>query len=74
MKTTLKKALIAGVAAGTATSVAAQDATLTVWGDPVREPFYQAFDDSRDDVSLEFVSVARNEICLLYTSPSPRDS
>ena len=62
MQMTFNKALIAGVALGTATSVAAQDATLTVWGDPVREPFYQAFDDSRDDISLEFVSVARNEI------------
>ena len=62
MKTTFKKALIAGAATCVATSVAAQDAKLTVWGDPVREPFYQAFDESRDDVSLEFVSVARNEI------------
>ena len=65
-------------------SVWAQDTTkLLVWGDAPREPFYKAFDESRDDVELEFVSIARNELiqklqlairsCLLYTSPSPRD-
>ncbi len=62
MKTIFAKALVAGVALGVATSVAAQDITLTVWGDPVREPFYQAFDDSRDDIAVEFVSIARNEM------------
>ena len=52
MKTIFAKALVAGVALGVATSVAAQDITLTVWGDPVREPFYQAFDDLRDDIAV----------------------
>ena len=61
----ITRTLAAGIAVSTATSVVAQDVTLTVWGDPVREPFYQAFDESRDDVSLEFVSIARNEIITL---------
>ena len=41
----------------------AQDSTkLLVWGDAVRQPFYEAFDQSRDDLTVEFVSVAGNEI------------
>lgn len=49
-------------AATCATGALAQEATkLLVWGDPVREPFYQAFDEARDDIELEFVSIAKNE-------------
>jgi len=58
----MAKTLAAGIAACSASAVAAQDITLTVWSDPVRDPFYQAFDASRDDISLELVSIAGNEI------------
>lgn len=45
------------------TSATAQDVTqLLVWGDPVREPFYDAFAASRDDIEVEMVSVAPNEL------------
>lgn len=58
-----KTLAVAAVLGGGMTSAVAQDATkLLVWGDPVREPFYQAFDASRDDIEVEMVSVAGNEI------------
>ena len=41
----------------------AQDSTkLIAWCDAVRVPFCEAFDQSRDDLTVEFVSVAGNEI------------
>lgn len=63
MKTLIKTLAIAGILGAGVTSLAAQETTkLLVWGDPVREPFYQAFDQSRDDIEVEMVSVATNEI------------
>ncbi len=44
----LRKLSLACAAAVLGSGVAAQDVTkLVVWGDAVREPFYQAFDASR---------------------------
>lgn len=63
MKRLSRTLAIAGAVGASATGVAAQDVTsLLVWGDPVREPFYQAFADSRPDIDVEMVSVATNEI------------
>ncbi|MCG7495039.1 ABC transporter substrate-binding protein [Thalassobius sp. Cn5-15] len=63
MKKTLKTMAFGCAAAICATGAFAQDKVkLLVWGDPVREPFYQAFDEARDDIDVEFVSVARNEM------------
>lgn len=63
MKKILKKLAFGCAAAICATGAFAQDKVkLLVWGDPVREPFYQAFDEARDDIDVEFVSVARNEM------------
>lgn len=55
--------MLAVGAAICATSAVAQDPVkLVVWGDPVRQPFYEAFDAARDNIELDFVSVARNEM------------
>ncbi|MEP1588871.1 MAG: extracellular solute-binding protein [Tateyamaria sp.] len=63
MKLRSKMALLAGASLACATGASAQDAAkLLVWGDPVRQPFYEAFDAARDNIELEFVSVARNEM------------
>ena len=63
MKIFPKALALACTAAMCVGSAWAQDTTkLLVWGDAPREPFYKAFDESRDDVELEFVSIARNEL------------
>lgn len=61
---TLATAMVFASAAMVPTgSASAQDVTqLLVWGDPVREPFYDAFAASRDDIEVEMVSVATNEL------------
>jgi ABC-type glycerol-3-phosphate transport system substrate-binding protein len=60
----LTKAMALACATTTIASDAfAQDTTkLLVWGDVVREPIFQAYDAARENVELEFISVARNEI------------
>ncbi len=63
MKTLSKFVILACTATMGVGSVWAQDTTkLLVWGDAPREPFYTAFDESREDIELEFVSIARNEL------------
>ena len=62
-KKLFKTALIAFATASIAPVVTAQDTTkLVVWGDPVREPFYKAFDEAKENIEVEFVSIARNEM------------
>jgi len=63
MKLPIRYLITGCVAALFSTGVAAQDTTkLLVWTDPPREPFYKAFDESRDDIELEIVTVAKNEM------------
>ena len=71
-----------------ASAASAENIKLTVWSDPVRLPIYEAFDNARDNIDLDIVTVAHKDTvtklqlalqagtsipCLLYTSPSPRD-
>ena len=59
----LRTLTLSCVTAVLGSGVAAQDVTkLVVWGDAVREPFYQAFDAARDDVEVEMVTIAPTEI------------
>lgn len=62
MKSVVKSLMLSATAIAAATTASAQDVTkLVVWGDPVRQPFYEAFDAARENIELEFVLVARNE-------------
>lgn len=63
MKPTIRSLMLALAAAQMGTAAVAQETVeLLVWSGPVRLPFYEAFDASRDDVSLDHVTVATNEI------------
>lgn len=62
MKDLIKMLSLVGAALmGISSAHADETVKLTVWGDPVRQPFYEAFDAARDNIELEFVSIARNE-------------
>lgn len=62
MKTKFKSIVLGLTGAMFAFGAAAEDVKLLVWGDPVREPFYQAFADTKEGVDIEMVSVSNQEL------------
>ena len=45
----------------TAAAASAENIKLTVWSDPVRLPIYEAFDNARDKIDLDIVTVAHKD-------------
>lgn len=61
MKFNLKSLILGSFASLLASSAVADDTKLLVWGDPVREPIYQAFADAKG-IEVEMVSVSNQEL------------
>ena len=54
-------ALMGGAALLAASPATAEPVKLTVWSDPVRLPVYEAYDNARENVELEIVTVAHTD-------------
>lgn len=51
-----------GIAALSTSAWAADPVKLLVWSDPVRLPIYKAYDEARDNVELEIVTLAHKDV------------